>query len=245
MTTGPSPTPPTSPPAPSPKPKLAGIIAQNATACARSALATFLLVFIGCGVATLSGLSNPTVGDIAVAIAFGLALFVAIMAGGPQAQVNPAESLGKCLRKEQAWLTLPLLFVGQVVGAALGSFVNLMMFGGPGFDAHLGAALPADTTGIFTLVIVELLGTFFLVSSGEWIDQWHGYDSAATKAALAAVVLAGEVLVALHVTGGAFNPARWLGPALVSWTFPFVGMVYLLAQFAGGALLLIYGRNRP
>jgi glycerol uptake facilitator-like aquaporin len=207
----------------------------------RSALATFLLVVIGTGVATQSGFQNAVFGGISVAIAFGIALFVAVIAGGPNGQVNPAETVGKCLSRQQPWTKLPLILAGQLAGAALGSLLVEVAFFGPDTQTNLGAATPGPTVNWLLVLLVEGGGTYFLIASGKWAEQWdttYREASPFTKAAIAGAVLAGEIFFALQVTGGAFNPARWFGPALLSGTYTY-WLAYLVGQFVGGALATV------
>jgi aquaporin TIP len=86
---------------------------------------------------------------------------------------------------------------------------------------------------------VELLGTFALVFVGVGTIMAVGPESSAgtLEVALAhGLVIAVMISAVGHISGGYFNPAITFGFMLTRRISVLLGLFYLLAQFAGGAL---------
>ena len=194
------------------------------------AIGTFALVFAGCGAimvnAKLGGL-----GHVGVAITFGLVIMAMIYAIGhvSGAHFNPAVSVAFALTRHFPW-PLAAAYVGaQLVGAITAAAI---LRGSLGNIAHLGATLPSGSDG--QAFLWELVLTFFLM----FVIMAVATDTRAVGEA-AAIAIGGTVgLDAMFggpVTGASMNPARSLGPALVSGDLHSV-WIYILAPLAGAAL---------
>jgi glycerol uptake facilitator-like aquaporin len=130
------------------------------------------------------------------------------------------------------WRYVPAYLGFQLVGAIAGAGATWVTFGSVVRDkAHLGA-----TTGVSDLraFIVEALITFLLV----FVVMAVATD-ARVPAALAApsigFALIAAVLIGGGITGGAVNPDRALGPAIMSGTFTSL-WIYVLADILGGII---------
>jgi aquaporin Z len=145
------------------------------------------------------------------------------------AHLNPIVTLAFALRGH----TPPLDAVGYCVAQALGALVAAAAFAGLWGDwaSSVGTArtapepsLPAwGVVGIEAALTLGLVTTILVMVSGRRTARW---TPAVVTAALAGLVWAG----ARH-TGASMNPARTLGPDLVSGSYP-----VLWAYFAGPAL---------
>ena len=209
---------------------------------------TFILIYGGTAVAVAATLQRPVAGPVydslATPLAFGLALLVVAAAIGHVSggHVNPAVTLGLGVTGKFPWRYVPAYLIAQLVGAVLGALATWATFGTPGRDgAGLAATVPGPGVGAGTAVLVEALVTFvlvFVVVSVATDDRVH--SSLAPVAVGAALAVA--VLVAGPVTGGAVNPVRALGPALVAGEF--TGLwIYLTAPLLGGiAAAVVYQR---
>lgn len=84
-------------------------------------LGTFILVFVGVGAALYSGILG--LGQIGVALAFGIALIAGISAVGHVSggHFNPAVTMGMALAGRTPWRDLPLYWAAQIVGAIAAS----------------------------------------------------------------------------------------------------------------------------
>ena len=212
------------------------------------AVGTFLLVFAGTAVAVSAVLGRPIAGapadSLAVALAFGLALVTLVNALGHVSgcHLNPAVTLGLALTGAFPWRYVPAYLVAQLGGAVLAGLTVWLTYGDVARDdASLAATLPADGVSVLTVLVVEALVTFFLVLTIVSVAT----DSRVPKAAAGLTVgftLGVCVLIAGPLTGGAVNPARALGPMLVSGRFDGV-WAYVLGPVVGGALAaLLYAR---
>ena len=210
---------------------------------------TFILVFGGTAVAVGAILNSPTAGaaydSLAIALAFGLALTAIVAAIGhvSGAHVNPAVTLSLAATGKFPWKSVPIYIGAQLVGAVFGALGTWLAFGGPGASqANLAATYPAEGVGDLQAFGLEILITFILVFV---IVAVATDDRAPAGIAPIAVgfALAVGVFIAGPVTGGAVNPARALGPMLVTVDFTSVWL-YILGPIIGGVLAaLLYDRT--
>src|SRR5258708_22314046 len=106
--------------------------------------------------------------------------------------------------------------------------------------AHLGTTLPTGNGGAWQSFAFEALLSFFLmVVIMAMATDTRAVGQAAALAIGAAVAL--EALFAGPVSGASMNPARSLGPALVSGTWT-AQWVYLIAPLLG-ALAVALGQR--
>jgi glycerol uptake facilitator-like aquaporin len=121
-----------------------------------------------------------------------------------------------------------------------GALLTKLLLEDEGRAVHYGiAAVSARLNeAILPGMVVEGIGTFFLV----WVIVGVAVNPRATKewAALAIGATLGMLVMVLGpLTGGSFNPARALGPAIVSGEFNGTGdfvLVYVVAPVLGGVL---------
>ena len=206
--------------------------------CLAEALATFALVFAGCGAIVVDSERGGSLGAIGISAAFGLAIMAMIYATGhlSGAHINPAVTLAfSALRHfpgREALAYVPAQLAGAI-GAAL--LLRAVWGGQP---AELGATHPADGIGSGAALTYEIVLTAILM----FVIMAVATDTRAVGAA-AAIAIGGTVaLDSLYgggVTGASMNPARSLGPALAAWSWAdvWIYVVGPLAGAIGGALL--------
>jgi MIP family channel proteins len=209
---------------------------------------TFILIFTGTAVATGALLDRPTAGgpydSLAVALAFGAALVVIVASIGhvSGAHVNPAVTLGLAATGKFPWNHVPAYVGAQILGAVLGAVGTWIAFGGPGrTEASLAATSPASGVGDLQALVVEALITFILVFVIISVATDERVHSAVAPYAVGLALAAG-VFIAGPVTGGSLNPARTLGPMIVSGQFTAV-WVYIVGPIIGAvAAAFLYDR---
>ena len=193
-------------------------------------IGTLALVFFGCG-AIANGLP-PT----AVALAFGLVIAVMIYTFGhiSGAHFNPAVSIGFAVGRHLPWSTTATYAAAQIAGAIAGALV-LRMTLGP--QADLGVTRPAGSE--LQAFIWELVLTFFLMLVITAVATDIRAAGQAAALAIGGTVALGA-LVGGPVSGASMNPARSLGPAIVSGDL--TGLwIYLVAPVLGAvAAALVY-----
>lgn len=187
------------------------------------ALGTFLLVFLGCSAAAVAALSNLTphgsgaASLVLIGLAFGLALFIAVLIVGrvSGAHVNPAVTLGLAVAGHFAWEDVPAYIVGQIVGAVVGAAAILLVYGKQAATiGNLGGPKLAPNTNIWQGLIIEGIGTGILMLAiiataidNRALPGWAG---------LTIGLALGVIIMAIGpATGGSVNPARAFGPDFI------------------------------
>src|SRR6059058_1228008 len=194
------------------------------------AIGTFALVFAGCG-AIMVDARTGALGHVGVAISFGLVIMVMIYAVGhiSGAHFNPAVSLAFALTRHFPWPRLALYWAAQLVGAVAAAAVLRASLGNV---AHVGATLPAGSQG--QSFLWEVVLSAFLM----FVNMAVATDTRAVGEA-AAIAIGGTIgLDAMFggpISGASMNPARSLGPALVSGDLHALWL-YIAAPLAGAGL---------
>jgi aquaporin Z len=192
---------------------------QHVRILAAEAVGTFILLVGGPGSAVLAA---EYIGILGVALAFGLALLVAVYAIGPISgcHINPAVTLGLVLARKTCANQVPAYLGGQVIGAVLGGLVVLLIAKGRqgGFDAEpetFATNLWGHNYGFYSfgsMVLVEILLTAVLVY--VVLSSFHHRFSAGAAGLAIGLVLTLIHLVSIPVDNTSVNPIRSLGMAV-------------------------------
>jgi aquaporin NIP len=195
-------------------------------------IGTFALVFAGCGAIAVGKL--PQAG---VALTFGLVIAVMIYALGhiSGGHFNPAVSIGFAIGRHFSWLRVLTYSVAQIAGATAGA-VALLFILGP--DRPLGVTAPAGSEA--QSLAIEAVLTFFLML----VITAVATDTRAVGEAAALAIggtIALDALVGGPISGASMNPARSLGPALVSGDLSHL-WIYVAGPILGAAAAaVVYG----
>jgi aquaporin Z len=175
---------------------------------------TLLLVLAGAGAAVVDHVNHGQVGRVASVTAPALTVLAIILFMGAVsgAHLNPIVSLAFALRGDFQWRRVPGYLVAQLSGALLAAVVLRVTFGDL---AHVGATLPgAGFTGTQAFVIEAMLSLGLVSTILGTASSAQNVGSFSALGVAAYIALAG--LWASPVSGASMNPARSLGPALVS-----------------------------
>ena len=191
-------------------------------------LGTLFLVFAGTLAIVVNDWSGGGVTHPGVALAFGLAVVMVIHTFGDisGAHVNPAVTLAFWVAHRLPRDHVLPYILSQCAGAILASLLVSWLF--PGHDT-LGATLPAghwqQALLIEFLFTLMLMLTIISVATGA-------REKGLTAGLVIGGVVALEALIGGPISGASMNPARSLGPALVSGNLDFLWL-YVLAPVAG------------
>lgn len=201
--------------------------------CVAEGLGTFGLVFAGPGAIMIDTLSHGQITHVGVGLVFGLIIATMIYAFGhiSGAHFNPAVTLAFVLTRHFPIRRLLFYWAAQLAGATLAALCLRLLLGNV---ASLGATLPEGSGGAWQSFGLETLLTFFLmIVIMAMATDTRAVGQAAALAIGGTVML--EALFAGPISGASMNPARSLGPALVSWTWT-DQWVYVAGPFLGAIL---------
>ena len=203
---------------------------ESLRALVAEAIGTFALVFAGCG-AIMVDAKTHALGHVGVAITFGLVIMFGIYAVGhiSGAHFNPSVTFAFALSRHFPWSRAVGYWGAQLVGAIAAAAV---LRGSLGNIADVGATLPSGSQG--QSFLWELVLTFFLM----FVIMAVATDTRAVGEA-AAIAVGGTVLLDAMfggpISGASMNPARSIGPALVSGNLHALWL-YIVAPICGATL---------
>jgi MIP family channel proteins len=174
---------------------------------------TFGIVFAPVALSASGKLSGGDGSLAAAAWASGLAVLAMIYTFGhiSSAHFNPAVTLGFAVSGRFSWKQVPGYVLAQVLGATLAAGLTALIFSA---GAH-GTHVPTPSVSALSCVLLEATLSFLLMLLilGVATDKRGATPVAGVVIGLCVVFL---VWIGGPVTGGSMNPARSLGPALVS-----------------------------
>jgi len=189
---------------------------MNGRALIAEFVGTFALIFIGVGAIAANSAAGDGGSLVGVALAHGLtiAVMVAATAAISGGHLNPAVTMGALVTKKIDAMNA----VGYIIAQCLGAVVAaaLIKVALPDAILHgvgMGTPTLAGDVSAGKGILIEAVLTFFLmfVIYGTAIDP-RGPGPAPLFIGL---TIALDILVGGPFTGGAMNPARHLGPALL------------------------------
>ncbi len=194
-------------------------------------IGTYCLVFAGTGAIIINDLFDNSVTNVGIGMTFGLVVMAMIYSLGnvSGAHINPAVTIAFWLAKRFDGREVVPYVLAQFTGAIVASLTLFALF--PAHE-NLGATLPAGVW--YQSFILEFILTAILMfvilrttSGSEQATMWAGVAIGATVGL--------EAIFAGPVCGASMNPARSLGPALVSLTFTHL-WIYLVATTLGACV---------
>src|SRR6478735_8049357 len=199
------------------------------------ALGTFLFFFLGFNAIAVSvDIGAGAISTLGVAFAFGLGLALAITALGhiSGGHFNPAVSLGLAAARKFPPREVVPYWIAQVAGGLVAVLAVDLVYKEAAVDALTtkpGAGISSGGAFLLELIITAL---FVIVIATVATD-----DRAPWKGVMAPLLIGLFIFTAADAvgpaSGGSFNPARSLDPALFNWSFGDL-WIYLVGPLAGG-----------
>ncbi|MBT9148981.1 MAG: MIP/aquaporin family protein [Dehalococcoidia bacterium] len=194
-------------------------------------IGTFALVFAGTGAIIINDISGGVIAHIGIAFTFGLIVMAMIYSLGDisGAHINPAVTLGFWVAGRLPNHKVLPYIISQFIGALLASTILFFLFPQ---HSTLGVTLPSGS--IFQTFILEIILTFFLMF--VIINVSTGAKEKGLMAGIAiGAIVALSAMFAGPISGASMNPARSIGPAIVSGQIQEL-WIYILAPLIGAYL---------
>ena len=201
------------------------------------ALGTFLFFFLGFNAIAVSvQIGAGAIGSLGIAFAFGLGLALAIgglgqISGG---HFNPAVSLGLVAARKFPPKELIPYWLAQLVGGFIAVLVVAAVYSSRATDALDTAPGVGISNG--AALVLELIATalFVIVICTVATD-----DRAPWKGVMAPLLIGLFIFTAADAigpaSGGSFNPARSITPAVFNWSFGGL-WIYIVGPLVGGVV---------
>jgi aquaporin Z len=196
--------------------------------CVAEFWGTYVLTALGAGIEIVDVLFPGHLDRTVKAAASGLIVTAMIFALGDisGAHINPAVTTMFAVRGVFAWRCVPWYWVAQLTGAVAAAGTLRWLFGtirSVGIsEAHISAGRAAVVEAIMTAVLVTVI-----------VNTAHQHSLIGATAAIPV----GATIIACGLFGGelttaSLNPARSLGPAIVSGDYTNIA-VFVVGPFAG------------
>ncbi len=200
---------------------------MNTKNLAAEFIGTFALIFIGAG-----ALAIGEGGLLEVALAHSLVVVGFVYAYGhiSGTHINPAVTLGLLIAGEIRFVTAIGYWIVQFLGGILGAVALNVLLPNPG---DLGVTILSENVGVVQGLVIEIILTFFLANTifNTAVSGKSGnFDGLAIGLTLMFCILMGGPL-----TRASLNPARTLGPAIVSGNYADIWL-YLVGPPVGAIL---------
>lgn len=196
-------------------------------------IGTFFLLFTGTGAIIVNNLSNNALGHMGIAFTFGFIIVIMIYATGhiSGAHFNPAVTIAfAVVRRFRTKDILPYI-LSQLSGAICASALLKLLLGDVGNMGCTTPSMPIGHSQILVSFIVEFVFTFCLMFVIMSVATDSRAEGSFAGLAIGLTVFVGAA-VAGPISGGSFNPARSLAPAIISGQFNSI-WIYILSPILG------------
>jgi len=194
-------------------------------------IGTFALVFAGAGAIVIDETTGGAVTHVGVALTFGLIVLAMIYTVGDisGAHLNPAVSLGFLAARRFPFRQAVPYIASQLGGALAASGILRFLFPQ---NEMLGTTVPAGSaiqSFVLELILTAILMFVILgVSTGA-------AEKGITAGIVVGAVIGLEAMFAGPICGASMNPARSLGPAVISHHLEYL-WIYVLAPVIGACI---------
>jgi aquaporin Z len=216
-------------------------------------IGTFVMMFIGISAIALN-FGTQLVQEVIPSVSIRLLITGILFAGGATlvvyspagrisgAHLNPAVTFAFLLEKKLGVRDFFVFSLMQILGSAFAALLALFLWSENARRVDVGMTLPREGYSIVFVFLIEVIITFLLVS----LIFYFLHRRNLTRFAGAAVGLLIAVLVFLTapISGTSLNPARSIGPAMVSFKFSYLWL-YVAAPVMGSFIAVTIHKKTP
>lgn len=194
-------------------------------------ISTFALVFFGTGAIVINDVNAGQVTHLGISIIFGLTVLAMIYTFGDisGAHINPAVTIGFWIAGRFPGKEIAPYILSQIIGAVSASAILKLLLNS---SQTLGATSPSGT--LWQSFILEIILTFFLMLVILNVSTGSKEKGITAGIAISSVIILSAAFAG-PVSGASMNPARSLGPALVTGQLHDV-WIYLSAPVIGATI---------
>ncbi|HTO15445.1 MAG TPA: aquaporin [Edaphocola sp.] len=200
-------------------------------------IGTFALVFCGTGAIIVNDQSNGSLGLLGISLTFGIIVSAMIYIFGniSGAHINPSVTLALLIGKLTSKKDAVFYISAQIIGALLASGLLKLLFPE---NLTLGATIPSGD--LLQSFILEFVLTLFLMLTILGVSSKKEFSNIAGL--IIGLVITGIILFAGPISGGSFNPARSLAPAIISGNITAL-WIYLTAPTLGAIVAMLIWKS--
>lgn len=202
---------------------------------AAEVIGTFGFCFLGfCGIAALTTQGADAIQSLGIAAGFGFGLAMMIFAFGhiSGGHYNPAVTLGLAAARRFPSAEIVPYWVAQLVGGLIASLAIRVIFNGTVLGAVLNAPGKGVSDGKAFVLEAIVTGLFVLVIATVATDERAPWNGVFAPFAIGLFVFTAAIVCG-PISGGSFNPARSLTPAIVDGELRHI-WAYLAGPLLGG-----------
>lgn len=190
------------------------------------------MVFCGTGAVIVDQQTNGGLGLFGISATFGIIISAMTYVFGSisGAHINPAITISLAMGKLMPKNDVLGYLAAQIIGAIVASSFLLILF--PNNQSLGGTTSAASSVQSFS---IEFILTFFLMLTILAVTAKK--ELAIITGLIIGLVVTGFILFAGPISGGSFNPARSLAPALISRNLTSL-WIYLTAPVLGAILAM-------
>jgi aquaporin Z len=205
-------------------------------------MGTFSLTYVGSWAVIFTDLNALTRNGVALAHAIILTAFIWIGADISGAHYNPALTLTLVVLGRMEWVESLFYILSQLLGALVAAGFILIQISDEILDAIkdksvLGIPTPGSSTYEISGIWGEVFGTFFLcyIFMATCVDPNKNKVQGVGAVAVGFMVYIGAMTIG-ELSGGGFNPARALGPAIVAGVIGGNQLTHVIGPIIGAIL---------
>lgn len=216
---------------------------MNTKALIAEFIGTMGLIIVGGGAGIAAGAGSGSLATVAFAHGITVLMFAYAFGHISGTHINPAVTLGALLSGAIDAAGAVGYWVAQILGGIVGALILTICIGGLGADWSLNSAntmgaLHAAGNGVGALFAEAVMTFLFFTVIYQTAVKGKAGDFAGIAIGLA---LAGIIMWGGPITGASLNPARTLGPAIISGDFGGV-LSGVVGPLVGAALAAVVNK---